>query len=104
MCLMDLERLCSIISQGNRNDWRLNQRNEVRSHGQGRVNFILFSLLQSEPTDNMMDEDEEENMPIFGDDMLELMNSKSNYPMVQLFIIQAIEDLSDDERDDFYIK
>jgi len=52
----------------------------------------------------MMDEDEEENMPIFGDDMLELMNSKSNYPMVQLSIIQAIEDLSDDERDDFYIK
>lgn len=36
-------------------------------------------------------------MPIFGDDVNELMNAKSNYPM-------AIDDLSDDEKDDFYIK
>ncbi len=29
-----------------------------------------------------MEEDDEDNMPIFGDDMNELMNAKSNYPMV----------------------
>ena len=43
-------------------------------------------------------------MPIFGDDINEMMNSKSNYPMVFSIIIKAIEDLSDDEKDDFYIK
>lgn len=32
----------------------------------------------------MMDEDDDDNMPIFGDDMNELMNSKSNYPMVSI--------------------
>ena len=31
----------------------------------------------------MIEEDEDsDNMPIFGDDMNELMNAKSNYPMV----------------------
>lgn len=52
--------------------------------------FILFSLLQSEPTDNMMDEDDEDNMPIFGDDMVELMNSKSNYPMVLISLFRQL--------------
>ena len=37
------------------------------------------------------------------DDINEMMNSKSNYPMVFFIIIKAIEDLSDDEKDDFYI-
>lgn len=30
----------------------------------------------------MMEEDDEDQMPIFGDDINELMNSKSQYPMV----------------------
>lgn len=36
-------------------------------------------------------------MPIFGDNVMEMMNSNSKYPM-------AIEDLSDDEKEDYYIK
>lgn len=53
----------------------------------------------------MMDEDDEDNMPIFGDDINQLMNSKSNYPMVCFLLLsKAIQDLSDDEKDDFYIK
>ena len=38
-------------------------------------------------------------MPIFGDDLNELMNSKSNYPMVFIFLsFQVIDELSDDEK------
>lgn len=36
-------------------------------------------------------------MPVFGDNLMEMMNSSGKYPM-------AIEDLSDDEKEDYYIK
>lgn len=36
-------------------------------------------------------------MPVFGDNLMEMMNSNGNYPM-------AVEDLSDDEKEDYYIK
>lgn len=42
-------------------------------------------------------EEEEEDMPVFGDNLMEMMNSNGNYPM-------AVEDLSDDEKEDYYIK
>jgi len=42
-------------------------------------------------------EEEEEDMPVFGDNLMEMMNTGGKYPM-------AIEDLSDDEKEDYYIK
>jgi periodic tryptophan protein 1 len=38
-------------------------------------------------------------MPVFGDNIMEMMNTNANgkYPM-------AVEDLSDDEKEDYYIK
>ena len=42
-------------------------------------------------------EEEEEDMPVFGDNLMEMMNTNGNYPM-------AVEDLSDDEKEDYYIK
>jgi hypothetical protein len=36
----------------------------------------------------MIDEDDSDHMPIFGDDMNELMNSKSAYPMVPLLLFR----------------
>lgn len=42
-------------------------------------------------------EQEEDDMPVFGDNLMEMMNSQGGYPM-------AIEDLSDDEKEDYYIK
>lgn len=36
-------------------------------------------------------------MPVFGDNLMEMMNTGGKYPM-------AIEDLSDDEKEDYYIK
>ena len=39
----------------------------------------------------MMDEDDEDNMPIFGDDVNELMNSKSNYPMVYVNLFRLFK-------------
>jgi len=43
-------------------------------------------------------EQEEDDLPVFGDNLMEMMNSGGgNYPM-------AIEDLSDDEKEDYYIK
>lgn len=42
-------------------------------------------------------EEEEEDMPVFGDNLMEMMNTQGNYPM-------AIDDLSDDEKEDYYIK
>lgn len=36
-------------------------------------------------------------MPVFGDNLMEMMNTNGNYPM-------AIEDLSDDEKEDYFIK
>lgn len=43
-------------------------------------------------------EQEEDDMPIFGDNLMEMMNTgNGNYPM-------AVEDLSDDEKEDFYIR
>lgn len=36
-------------------------------------------------------------MPVFGDNLMELMHSGGKYPM-------AVEDLSDDEKEDYYIK
>jgi hypothetical protein len=43
-------------------------------------------------------EQEEDDMPVFGDNLMEMMNSgNGNYPM-------AVEDLSDDEKEDYYIK
>lgn len=34
----------------------------------------------------MDEQDDSDNMPIFGDDMNELMNGKSNYPMVKYIL------------------
>lgn len=42
-------------------------------------------------------EQEEDDLPVFGDNLMELMNTNGKYPM-------AIEDLSDDEKEDYYIK
>ena len=42
-------------------------------------------------------EEEEQDMPVFGDNLMEMMNNGGKYPM-------AIEDLSDDEKEDYYIK
>jgi periodic tryptophan protein 1 len=42
-------------------------------------------------------EQEEDDMPVFGDNLMELMNGGGQYPM-------AIEDLSDDEKEDYFIK
>ena len=43
-------------------------------------------------------EQEEDDLPVFGDNLMEMMNSGGgNYPI-------AIEDLSDDEKEDYYIK
>jgi hypothetical protein len=42
-------------------------------------------------------EEEEEDMPVFGDNLMEMMNTNGKYPM-------AVEDLSDDEKEDYYIK
>lgn len=42
-------------------------------------------------------EQEEDDLPVFGDNLMELMNSQGGYPM-------AVEDLSDDEKEDYYIK
>lgn len=42
-------------------------------------------------------EEEEEDMPVFGDNLMEMMNTNGNYPM-------AIEDLSDDQKEDYFIK
>lgn len=42
-------------------------------------------------------EQEEDDLPVFGDNLMELMNGGGGYPM-------AIEDISDDEKEDFYIK
>lgn len=43
-------------------------------------------------------EQEEDDMPVFGDNLMEMMNSgNGKYPM-------AVEDLSDDEKEDYYIK
>lgn len=36
-------------------------------------------------------------MPVFGDNLMELMHTGGKYPM-------AVEDLSDDEKEDYYIK
>lgn len=36
-------------------------------------------------------EQEEDDLPVFGDNLMELMNTNGKYPM-------AIEDLSDDEK------
>lgn len=43
-----------------------------------------------------MDE-EDDDLPCFGDNLQDLMNAPGNYPM-------AIEDLSDDEKEDYYIR
>ena len=42
-------------------------------------------------------EEEDVDMPIFGDNIVEMIQSNSKYPM-------AVEDLSDDEKEDYYIK
>lgn len=42
-------------------------------------------------------EEEEEDMPVFGENLMELMHTGGKYPM-------AVEDLSDDEKEDYYIK
>ena len=42
-------------------------------------------------------EEEEEDMPVLGDNLMEMMNSSGKYPM-------AVEELSDDEKEDYYIK
>lgn len=42
-------------------------------------------------------EEEDVDMPIFGDNIAEMIQSNSIYPM-------AVEDLSDDEKEDYYIK
>jgi hypothetical protein len=42
-------------------------------------------------------EQEEDDLPVFGDNLMELMNTNGKYPM-------TIEDLSDDEKEDYYIK
>jgi periodic tryptophan protein 1 len=42
-------------------------------------------------------DDEDDDMPVFGDDMAAVMKGGGPYPM-------AIEDLSDDEKEDYYIK
>lgn len=42
-------------------------------------------------------EEEEEDMPVFGDNLMELMHTGGKYPM-------TVEDLSDDEKEDYYIK
>lgn len=42
-------------------------------------------------------EEEEEDMPVYGDNLMEMMNTNGKYPM-------AIEELSDDEKEDYYIK
>jgi periodic tryptophan protein 1 len=44
-----------------------------------------------------MMEQEEDDLPVFGDNLMDLMNAGGQYPM-------AIEDLSDDEKEDYYIK
>ena len=36
-------------------------------------------------------------MPVFGENLMELMNTGGKYPM-------AIEDLSDDEKEDYFIR
>lgn len=36
-------------------------------------------------------------MPVFGENLMELMHTGGKYPM-------AVEDLSDDEKEDYYIK
>ena len=41
--------------------------------------------------------DQEEELPVFGDNIPEMMMSNSKYPM-------AVEQLSDDEKEDYYIK
>ena len=42
-------------------------------------------------------EEEDIDMPIFGDNIAEMIKSNSKYPM-------AVEDISDDEKEDYYIK
>lgn len=42
-------------------------------------------------------EDEEEDLPAFGENFMDVARSGSQYPA-------AVEDISDDEKEDYYIK
>lgn len=92
---MDPARLRGPRPQGDRAHLTGNQRDEAGSHGRRGVPRQTRRL-QQEYNEEM--EQEEDDMPVFGDNLMEMMNSgNGNYPM-------AIEDLSDDEKEDYYIK
>lgn len=42
-------------------------------------------------------EEEYDDLPVFGDNVADMVNAHSQYPL-------AVEELSDDEREDYYIK
>lgn len=56
---------------------------------------ILSRLNAQMSTEEMNEEDDD--LPVFGDNLMDLMNAGGDYPM-------AIEDLSDDEKEDYMIR
>lgn len=58
----------------------------------------MICRLNQQEANRMNNEDEEDDdLPVFGDNFQDLMNAQDKYPL-------AIEDLSDDEKEDYYIK
>ena len=78
---LDPQRLRCQSTQGNRTHRGISGIDEGWSNGGWGVHAIVDSLME--------EEDEEDDLPVFGDNVAEMINANSQYPL-------AVEELSDE--------